>query len=295
MHPIAESKVNTRTGLRACEFAAILPIFSNLFRKKYNRYRLDGKPRKRNPADIHGNTSIQSEPKLLTLVLEYMRHNVTQSYLGEQYQISQSKVSTWINFLLPLVVESLKKLGVMPQLGLEFKLKDKDCKYLLGDVTDCPSMRKTCYQAQKVDYSGKHHKHTAKHLAICDPSKSILFLTPAFTGSTHDKAILDELELNIGQVPLFLDAGFQGAEHKYESSITPFKKQKKGDLTEVMKQINQALASIRVGIEHVFKSMKHFKVLAQKLRMRDGNKRNMFAYIAAGLHNLRIALHKKLE
>ena len=54
----------------------------------------------------------------------YLKHNPTQSFQGYCFGLSQSKTNEWISYLLPVLYDSLAKLGFMPQSG-DYWLEEK--------------------------------------------------------------------------------------------------------------------------------------------------------------------------
>jgi IS5 family transposase len=85
------------------------------------------------------------------------------------------------------------------------------------------------------------------------------------------------------------DSGYQGLQKLHEKSETPRKKPRKGELTDEQKQSNRELARRRVVVEHVIRSLKIFRLLAERYR----NQRKRFAIrfnLIAGLHNYELSL-----
>jgi hypothetical protein len=85
------------------------------------------------------------------------------------------------------------------------------------------------------------------------------------------------------------DSGYQGLQKLHEKSETPRKKPRQGELTDEQKQSNRELARRRVVVEHVIRSLKIFRILAERYR----NRRKRFAIrfnLVAGLHNYELGL-----
>ena len=86
-------------------------------------------------------------------------------------------------------------------------------------------------------------------------------------GGVHDFTLFKESKIHIKeQILLIGDKGYQGIAHIHVNSMTPFKKPRKGQLTEEQKQFNSMLAKVRIKIEHVFRRIKCFKIFAQCYR-----------------------------
>ena len=124
---------------------------------------------------------------------------------------------------------------------------------------------------------------------------NILLLSPSYEGSVHDKSIWDELSVETAGQNLLMDLGFLGAEKGRIDVILPFKKPKNGKLSKVQKQLNQALNSLRVKIEHAFAGVKRLKIIRNKIRLKGYNRREMVMKIAVALHNFRTTLRKPLQ
>ena len=83
---------------------------------------------------------------------------------------------------------------------------------------------------------------------------------------------------------MLADSGYQGLDKLHARSKTPRRKPRKGQLTGEQKQGNRELASRRVVVEHVIRSLKIFRILAERYR----NRRQRFSLrfkLIAGLYN----------
>lgn len=285
-------KVNELTSLTSIEYEMILKIFDIQVQKRLKRYTLQGYARKRIQSVESKNSSLYGSIKKLDFILMYLKENMNQSTLGSFFKISQSKVSQWFSFLLPALEYSLDRLGYSPEFSSDYHHKDDSTEYLSGDVTERELPRKRCYDAQKEDFSGKHHKHTEKNFALCSPDRYIHFLSYSYTGSTHDKSIYDDLNIEMENVPFLLDLGFQGAEEK--TIIIPYKKPRGKKLNAVQKQLNKAMSKLRVKIEHAFAGVKRLKIMRDKIRIPSYSKRQSIVKIAVAIHNLRVTMRKPI-
>jgi IS5 family transposase len=85
------------------------------------------------------------------------------------------------------------------------------------------------------------------------------------------------------------DSGYQGLSKLHKKSKAPRKKPRKSELTEEQKQNNRELARRRVVVEHVIRSLKIFRILAERYR----NRRERFSLrfnLVAGLYNYGLSL-----
>jgi IS5 family transposase len=88
-------------------------------------------------------------------------------------------------------------------------------------------------------------------------------------GKKHDFRIFKESRLPVlKNTKIQADSGYQGIKKRHENSEIPFKGTKKNPLTEEKKKENHKLSSTRVAVENVIRTIKIFKILAEKYRNR---------------------------
>ncbi|MCT4640586.1 MAG: transposase [Bacteroidales bacterium] len=216
----------------------------------------------------------------------YLKENPNQQYHAYLFSMCQSKVSEWVNFILPVLEDTLISLSVMPQSGYEY-CQDTD-EDLLVDVTEREVPRQTDHESQKEEYSGKKKRHSIKNLAITNTNGFVNFISDYYLGTTHDKSIWDDLILKFKNCSLYADLGFKGIEDSNLTIIMPHKKQRKSSLTEKQKSENKEISSKRITIEHTFGKMKIFKMIRNKIRLKRYDIRDTVFRISAAIHNLRI-------
>ena len=284
----ASHKLRSLTSLNQVEYAELYSVFDGLIKQKLSHYTLKGVKRKCRSYQEHSNSSLYGSDQKLRFILMYMKENPNQSYHGEMFGLSQSKVSEWIYFLSPVLEQSLSKLGYMPIMGESVALTEVASDYLLIDATEREVPRRCDYKAQKAEYSGKKGMHTIKNLALTNDQNQVLFLSHSFEGATHDKAIWNDSQIQLGDQPLLADLGFLGIDKTHPTAMIPFKKPRNGALRETQKQINKALSRLRVRIEHVFAAIKRLKIIREKIRLKSYDIRDQMMRIAAAIHNLRI-------
>lgn len=88
-----------------------------------------------------------------------------------------------------------------------------------------------------------------------------------------------------------VDLGFFGFAKDYECKklYLPHKKPKKQELTAEQKADNKLLASERIVVEHSIAGLKRYRILSDRLRMRDFDLYNQVLGICAGLWNFRLS------
>jgi len=86
-------------------------------------------------------------------------------------------------------------------------------------------------------------------------------------GSVHDFEMYKRSGIHINDwITLFADKGFQGIDSLHWNSLTPYKKPRKGNLTDEQKAFNSWLSKIRILIEHVNRLIKRFKMFSYRYR-----------------------------
>lgn len=102
-------------------------------------------------------------------------------------------------------------------------------------------------------------------------------------GKTHDFALFKSSRLAlVREIELLGDTGYQGVAKLHLNSLTPHKKSKHHPLAEEQKQHNRDLASRRITIEHVLRTLKRFRILSstyRNRRKRFGLRLNLLAAI----------------
>ena len=91
------------------------------------------------------------------------------------------------------------------------------------------------------------------------------------------------------QIICLADKGYQGIQKIHDRSKIPHKKTKKNKLSSEQKKDNRDLASVRIVIEHVYRSLKIFKILSERYR----NRRTRFSLrfnLIAGIYNYELSL-----
>ena len=282
-----EGKLRSLVSLNQKDYDHLLAVFDPLIRKKLSICTLKGQLRLFPEQEESIRSSLYGSKAKLDFIMMYLKENPNQSYHGYLYHMSQSKVSEWVSYLLPVLEESLAKMGVMPQSGYCYQQRDQEVDYLLVDVTEKQVVRDVDPDNQKEFYSGKKKLHTMKNLAITDQDGYIEFISESYMGSIHDKFIWDQIEIKLKDHNLLADLGFVGIEKDCPNAILPFKKPRGEELTELQKQINKAIGSARIKVEHAFSGVKRLKIIRNKIRLKTYQVRDQIFKIAVGLHNLR--------
>ena len=106
-------------------------------------------------------------------------------------------------------------------------------------------------------------------------------------GSVHDYTILKESRPAISpETEKLADSGYQGIAKLYANSSTPIKEYRSKPLTREAKQFNRQLATRRIGIEHIVRWCKIFRITKDIYRGKHRNYGKTWNVIAA-IVNLR--------
>ena len=115
----------------------------------------------------------------------------------------------------------------------------------------------------------------------------IVKISKLYFGRDYDfKILMNEFKIP-RNVTLLYDSGYQGYKKINKKTILPTKRTKKKKLSKVEKEQNRQIAKQRIAVEHVFSSMKRFKIIGSLYR--DNLKKlSKIINIIAGIHNLNI-------
>jgi uncharacterized protein (DUF2344 family) len=109
-------------------------------------------------------------------------------------------------------------------------------------------------------------------LVICDKNARILYLGKLYLGATVDFAIFKkELKIfNYQQIKVWVDLGFVGIKKNVENAQVQIghKRKKNTELTDEQKLENQALAKVRIVVEHAIGGLKRYYILRYENRMK---------------------------
>ena len=214
-------------------------------------------------------------PYLLTLeqstamLLLYTRSYVTHAFLSALFDIHDSAICRYFAKLRP-IVESVFDL---PEGKTD--LSQEDILKLIVDATEQRTERRN----KGCGYSGKKKAHTIKTQIVVNKKGAILHISESVPGNVHDKKLFDQSGITLPDSALG-DLGYLGAK-----LIIPFKSSKLHALTKRQKKWNTSHSRKRIIVEHVFASLKSFRILADRFR---GSLTHYHEYflIVCGLRNL---------
>jgi len=276
------------TGLSVEEFNRLVIDFS----WNYTESRIKSKPDRvrRYGGGIKGRVP-NIEDKLF-IILFYLKTYPTFDVLGFVYDLPKSKSHRWVHILLPILEQTLKRKLVLPERQItsvkEFLEKFPEVKDLMLDGVERRVKRPTNKKKQNKLYSGKKKTQTRKNIIGATPDRKIIILTKTKSGRRHDKRLADKEELARKLPPgltAWIDTGFVGIEKQHKNTQIPKRRSKNHELTEVEKENNSIISSIRVVVEHAIAGVKRYGCLSQVYRNRIPNLDDKFMLIASGLWN----------
>ena len=218
----------------------------------------------------------------ILLCLSYWREYRTLFHVATSYGVSEPTASRIFRHVEDNLIKS--NLFNLPKNLPEGE--GIDWNVVIVDATEIPIQRP---KKQKKSYSGKKKTHTFKVQAIIHyQTQKILSLCTSH-GAVHD---FELFKRNLNQIPagafILADKGYQGIYTVYPNSLLPLKAKKRCKLDPELKIFNQEINKRRIGIEHVFGSLKTFKILAERYRNR-GNRLGLRFNLIAGIYNLELS------
>lgn len=119
----------------------------------------------------------------------------------------------------------------------------------------------------------------------------IVYLSPTYPGSVHDKKICDSEDLFfIKDALLLVDLGFLGLSSETAKIMIPYKNKKKQELTQEQKDFNKWVSSLRVKVEHIIGDVKINRKVKEKFRGRLYAREDTVMIVSCALHNLKVRL-----
>jgi hypothetical protein len=107
-------------------------------------------------------------------------------------------------------------------------------------------------------------------------------------GRKHDFRLFKESKTYIHPtIKAQVDTGYQGLQKKHNNTEIPKKRSKKHPLSTQDKKNNHLISSSRVTVENVIRSLKIFRVLAEKYRCRR-KRFTLRLNLIAGIYNFQL-------
>ncbi len=288
-------------GISPTAFVQLLPTFAESKAELKQEMAATRKlPRKRKAGGGRKPT-LRSAASQFAFILHYFKRYATLDDLADRAGFHRTNASRNLNCLLDVLLHTLAKLNVLPARKFETPAAlhefFKGIEDIVIDATERPILRPQDSSEQKEAYSGKKHQHSVKNTVISTLRRQILFLGKTVFGSHHDYGLF-KIEFPPGQdwfapFKVWIDLGYLGFANDFstlELNI-PYKKPRKSatnptpSLTDSQKEENHRISSVRIVVEHVLASIKHWSILSAKFRNRIDQMEDRVILAAAGLHN----------
>ncbi|MBI5151052.1 MAG: transposase [Candidatus Pacebacteria bacterium] len=265
--------------------ATVHPILFCVFKTRAihpGRWRTAGGGRKR----VFG-----TDASLVLLILLYYKVYPTFRLAQVLFGLDKMNVWRWVEFMKPILQQALHHALVLPirkvtHMG-QLLTVCPDLQEFLVDATERRIQRPENTDIQQFYYSGKKKMHTVKNQILVNPrTMKILAVSKTVEGKRHDKKLAEDDGMLLRAPPGAFgmsDNGYQGGE-RINSTIAlvyPTRKPKGKALTSRQKKTNRTIAQIRVRVEHVFASLKHFNIHAHTYRNTIASAHTPFVTLAA--------------
>lgn len=192
--------------------------------------------------------------RAVVLTLFLLRHDNVQDVAGELFGCSQSTVSRTARRLRPVVRQATDTIAA--------RVAERA---RLGAVLLDGLIAPTGERADRTDlFSGKHRVCGMNVQVIADLDGRVIDTGTPIGGSRHDSVAFTEsgiaerwaTHLVEGGPGMLADKGYQGC-----GPLTPYRKPRGRDLTQVRKACNHALNSLRAAVERAISHLVNWKVL----------------------------------
>jgi hypothetical protein len=205
----------------------------------------------------------------VAMLLLYTRAYVTHAFLGALFDIHESAICRYFSKIRPLTETVFN----LPTRNID--LSEQEILKLVVDATE----QRTERRKNGSGYSGKKKAHTIKTQIVVDHGGTIRHVSSSIPGNVHDKKLFDQSALILPDDALG-DLGYLGT-----NIIIPIKSSKLHPLTTRQRYLNKLHSRKRIIVEHVFASLKTFRILADRFRGSLVNYHQYFL-IVCGLRNL---------
>ena len=205
----------------------------------------------------------------LAMLLLYTRTYVTHVFLSALFDTDESGICRYFARLRP----SLESVFNLPTRNRN--LSEEEILELVVDATEQQTERRKT----GTGYSGKKKAYTIKTQLVSDKKGNIRHISESVPGNIHDKKLFDKSKIKLPDKAKG-DLAYLGT-----NISVPIKSSKLHPLNQKQKDRNKGFSKSRIVVEHVFASLKIFRILAHRFRGSLVNYHQYFL-IVCGLRNL---------
>ncbi len=205
----------------------------------------------------------------VAMLLLYTRAYVTHVFLSALFDVHESAICRYFAKIRPII----ETVFDLPTKNTD--LSEEEILKLVVDATE----QRTERRKDGGGYSGKKKAHTIKTQIVVDKKGTIHHISESVSGAIHDKKLFDCSGVT-------LPDNAKGDLAYLGTNITiPIKSSKFHPLTQRQKDLNTRHSRKRIIVEHVFASLKVYRILADRFRGSLAHYHQYFL-IVCGLHNL---------
>ncbi|WP_217523113.1 IS5 family transposase [Pleurocapsa sp. PCC 7327] len=228
---------------------------------------------------------LSAEDQIL-MTLEYWREYRTYFHIGTSWGINETTALR----ITRKVEDILMKSGLFNLPGKKaVQPQNTEIEIVVVDVAEHEIERPK--KKQKAYYSGRQKCHTIKSQVLADAKTRQILCIAHEKGKSHDFKIWKNSKIGIEQqIECLADKGYQGIQKLHPNSRIPNKKKRNQQLSLEQKKFNRKLASERIVIENIHRSLKIFRILSSRYR----NRRRRFGLrfnLIAGIYNYELLSH----
>ena len=258
------------TGLSPEKFKELSITIEPLFREAELK-RLNRPDRKRKFGA--GAKRKLSPSQALFMLLLYYRTYTNHIFIAMVMGIDDSNVGRYCGIIKPLLAGLFK----IPERKID--MSEEEIFTLIIDAAEQETERRS-----GNGYSGKKKRNTIKTQIVVTPKGKIKALSKSVKGNIHDKKLYDQTRAYTeANVKRKADLGYLGT-----SCQLPFKKPRNGALTHHQKIFNAQFGKERIVVEHVFATLKQYRILSHRFR-NNLKSYNLIMKNIAGLVNFQFA------
>lgn len=205
----------------------------------------------------------------VAMLLLYTRAYVTHVFLSALFDVHESAICRYFARIRP-ITETVFDLPIR-----DTNLSEEKILKLVVDATE----QRTERRRNGAGYSGKKKAHTIKTQIVVDNKGRIRHISASVPGNIHDKKLFDQSGVMLPDTAKG-DLGYLGT-----NIAIPCKSSKLRPLTQRQKERNTRHSRKRIIVEHVFASLKTFRILSDRFRGSLVHYHQYFL-IVCGLRNL---------
>nr|XP_042902788.1 uncharacterized protein LOC107444196 [Parasteatoda tepidariorum] len=215
-------------------------------------------------------TCLDRKDQLLVTLMK-LKLNPTHTDLGVRFQVSEGTITnvflTWLyclhevlyNCLMAIVPTQVKNELCLPSCFMNFR----NCRMVI-DCTDFCVQRPKKMSHQRLFYSSYKHRHTMKALIGVAPNGVITYTSEMYPGSTSDKELFKNCNVNNVFQPgdlVVADKGFLISDVVPDGvavNIPPFLSA--SQFTPIQINSTKKIARARIHVERAIRRIKVFKI-----------------------------------